>query len=211
MRRANRKNLDARRKTAARRRRRTNPGYIALPVLAAVLMGLVPAACSGSNDSSVASQLSRRQLRRSLRPYDGGPPVIPHAVAELGRHDCLACHEDGLDLGENGLAPQTPHPQNVNCRQCHLEQDSSVRLQTANSFQGHYNAGRGTRPYPGAPPTIPHSVYMRDNCLGCHGSLGGSPIRTPHPDRVNCRQCHVTLAAAMADFGKAVGASFDDD
>ena len=28
-------------------------------------------------------------------------------------------------------------------------------------------------------------------CLGCHGVRGGSPIRTPHGDRVNCLQCHV--------------------
>jgi cytochrome c-type protein NapB len=45
---------------------------------------------------------------------------------------------------------------------------------------------------PGAPPPIPHSPDMRGNCVACHAGPGAvAEIRTPHPERANCRQCHV--------------------
>jgi cytochrome c-type protein NapB len=46
----------------------------------------------------------------------------------------------------------------------------------------------------GAPPTIPHRVDANatgEACLRCHRTgTGGAPV-TPHPDRLDCVQCHV--------------------
>jgi nitrate reductase cytochrome c-type subunit len=55
------------------------------------------------------------------------------------------------------------------------------------------SAKRLPRMYDGAPPQIPHSVVgLEGLCLGCHlEGAQGAPI-VPHPDRPNCRQCHVT-------------------
>lgn len=52
----------------------------------------------------------------------GNPPAIPHPVAEAdGGQECLGCHLDG-----EGGAPQTPHPQLVDCRQCHIAPEAGV-------------------------------------------------------------------------------------
>jgi cytochrome c-type protein NapB len=43
-----------------------------------------------------------------------------------------------------------------------------------------------------SPPVIPHSIELRENCLACHaGPAAPKEIRVSHPERVNCRQCHV--------------------
>ena len=45
---------------------------------------------------------------------------------------------------------------------------------------------------PLAPPVMPHSAFMRENCLACHsGPAAREEIRTPHPERPRCGQCHV--------------------
>lgn len=156
-------------------------------------------ACFGAERSARQGQ-ERANYRRTHREYDGAPPVIPHAVAALGRQDCLTCHREGIDLGEEGIAPRTPHAERANCQQCHVEQLEGKALFVANSFAGLRHPSAGTRAYPGAPPTVPHPRGGRENCIGCHGASGGSPIRTPHPDRVNCLQCHVTQDAAAELF-----------
>ena len=156
------------------------------------LVGLI--ACQGTGDSEARRGTDREQYRRVQREFDGAPPVIPHAVVALARQECLACHEAGMDLGEDGLAATTPHPERVLCQQCHVEQIEPEALLVSNSFVGWRHPRAGTRAFAGAPPTIPHPLNGREGCLGCHGDLGGSPIQTPHADRVNCRQCHVSTA-----------------
>ena len=32
----------------------------------------------------------------------------------------------------------------------------------------------------------------KENCLACHGPRGHPFLRTSHPERTNCTQCHVT-------------------
>lgn len=157
------------------------------------------AACLGA-DGSTRQGEARANYRRAHREYDGAPPAIPHAVAALGRQDCLSCHREGMDLGKDGIAPQAPHPERVNCQQCHVEQAEGKWVFVANAFDGLRHPAAGTRAYAGAPPTVPHPSNGRENCIGCHGARGGSPIRTPHPDRVNCLQCHVTQDAAAEPF-----------
>ncbi|SDC40852.1 MULTISPECIES: hypothetical protein [unclassified Candidatus Frackibacter] len=47
-------------------------------------------------------------------------------------------------------------------------------------------------PNEGYPPTVPHSIEDRQDCLACHekGVMGATV--TSHPERPNCVSCHVT-------------------
>jgi predicted CXXCH cytochrome family protein len=59
--------------------------------------------------------------------------------------------------------------------------------------------------YDGAPPTIPHKVFMRENCGACHVGPGArEEILTTHPERTRCRQCHVpvTTREGTLDYGE---------
>jgi cytochrome c-type protein NapB len=168
---------------------------------AAVALALLfGAACAPPRDPAARAGEERATYRRTQRAYDGAPPVIPHAVAALGRHDCLTCHREGMDLGSDGLAPRTPHAERGQCRQCHVEQLAPGTEFRGTTFVAWRQPAHGTRAYPGAPPTLPHPVNGRETCLGCHGLNGGSPLRTPHPDRANCLQCHVEQVAGVAPF-----------
>ena len=41
-------------------------------------------------------------------------------------------------------------------------------------------------------PSIPHPLEGRENCLACHtGPAAREEIRTSHPERERCQQCHV--------------------
>jgi cytochrome c-type protein NapB len=165
---------------------------------AALVVGLAACAVTGATACAPrAGPLERAAYRRVQRAYEGAPPVVPHAVRSLQRQDCLACHGDGLRLADGGLAPRTPHPGQTQCPQCHVEQVAAGPGPAESTFAGLVLPARGTRAYAGAPPTIPHALPTRRECLGCHGEYGGSPIRTPHPDRVNCRQCHVEGDAGL--------------
>lgn len=141
------------------------------------------------------------QVRSTRRAYDGAPPVIPHPP--LGA-DCVACHTaNGKQVPTYGFAPANPHLGSdrfgslQNCRQCHLFQRSEETL-VANSFAGiPQSITRGTRAYAGAPPIIAHSLQMRENCAACHTGPSSRPeIRCSHPERSNCRQCHLARDAS---------------
>jgi len=154
----------------------------------------------GAPDRGARQGDPRAKYRRAHREYDGAPPVIPHQVRALERQDCLACHQDGMDFGDEGMAPRTPHAERVNCQQCHVEQVEPEAVFVATRFEGQRYPASGTRAYLGAPPTMPHPRSGRVACLGCHGTNTGSPIRTPHPDRVNCLQCHVEQIPGAGAF-----------
>lgn len=129
--------------------------------------------------------------RARNRAYDGAPPTIPHPVDSPSAASCLACHGEGLKVG-NRVASRMSHPLMTNCTQCHVEQ-SPVPAET--SFVGVYRAGPGGRASPGAPPTIPHHTWMRENCASCHGLVTRPGTRTTHPWLTNCTQCHAPSAA----------------
>ena len=60
-------------------------------------------------------------LEADARLAEDVPPVIPHPVADNATgEDCLACHRTGVKG-----APPTPHPERVNCTQCHVRSDLS--------------------------------------------------------------------------------------
>lgn len=149
---------------------------------------------------------SVRQQRQARRAYDGAPPVVPHRIDQRHTAACLACHQNGQQIGER-YATKISHPVYTNCTQCHVEQQiqavSALRkpILTESNFNGWSYAVSGSRAWIGAPPTIPHRTLMRENCVSCHGNNGSAPIRTSHPWRTQCSQCHAPDAKLnQADF-----------
>ncbi len=158
---------------------------------AALALALV----AGCRDAAPVAVARSIEQRADGRAYDGAPPVIPHALAGA----CSTCHDDdGSEIAGIGMAPASPHGGVVaagslkRCQQCHAPSLTSDVL-VASAFrglpQGPWKGGRAT---PGAPPTIPHTLQLRENCLTCHaGPASRVEIRTSHPERPRCRQCHV--------------------
>jgi cytochrome c-type protein NapB len=144
-----------------------------------------------SRDDQMASARARRAARRA---FYTAPPVIPHAVdARATDRECLACHEQPV-LREGKLTPATPHPKMSNCQQCHVQglYEGAEAFPVASSWRGLEAPKPEARTQPLAPPTIPHRIFLREDCLTCHHPQGPEPaLRTSHPDRSNCRQCHV--------------------
>lgn len=143
-----------------------------------------------------AAAVARRAARRA---YSGAPPVIPHPVDANDVASCYQCHGEGKVI-DTVVAPRISHQRYTNCTQCHAPVAVGIPgavggLEVVNTFAGETSAGTGSRAYAGAPPTIPHPTLMRENCMACHGLLGQNGLRTPHPWRVNCLQCHAPDAS----------------
>lgn len=159
------------------------------------LAALALAVLVGCRDAAPVAVARTSAQRADGRAYDGAPPVIPHAL--IG--ECTTCHDDdGSEIAGIGMAPASPHGSAAaaglfrRCRQCHAPSETSAVI-VASRFtglpQGPWKGGRAT---PGAPPTIPHTLQLRENCLTCHaGPASRVEIRTTHPERARCRQCHV--------------------
>lgn len=145
--------------------------------------------------------------RAKVRAYDSAPPVIPHGIDQMKTAQCIACHGQGLLVGDR-IATKVSHPHFTNCTQCHVEQNRSqtpwaTDILAENSFEGVSRAGPGARAWPGAPPTIPHTTWMRQDCTSCHGLIARPGIRTTHPWLTNCTQCHAPSAQLdQVDFHK---------
>lgn len=138
-----------------------------------------------------AEAVARRAARRA---YSGAPPVIPHVVDANDVTSCYQCHGEGKVI-DTVIAPKISHQRYTNCTQCHAPVSVAVPgsdegFQITNVFTGKLSAGKGSRAYIGAPPTVPHATLMRENCMACHGLLAQPGLKTPHPWRVNCLQCH---------------------
>lgn len=132
------------------------------------------------------------RARQKNRSYNGAPPTIPHSVDTMSSKACMACHGDGLK-SKSLRAAKISHTYYSNCTQCHVESKSSHAASfefQGNSFAGMPAPSRGPRAFSGAPPQIPHSTWMRNDCLSCHGLAGPRGIQTTHPWRQNCTQCH---------------------
>jgi cytochrome c-type protein NapB len=147
---------------------------------------------------SEEEKLATAKLRASRRAYNGAPPIIPHAVENTSDAACCACHGPGVAIA--GIrASVMSHKFLSNCTQCHappppkpFQQLDSV---VESSFVGLPAPHQGERAFQGAPPTIPHSQWMRENCNSCHGGAHGwAGIETTHPWRTNCTQCHAPSA-----------------
>lgn len=131
-------------------------------------------------------------LRDQNRAFNGAPPTVPHPVDQMSSQACAACHTVGFKT-ETLRIPKMSHQFLENCTQCHVE-NSPKHMQASlfreNSFVGLPAPDGGPRAFDGAPPQIPHSTWMRVNCMSCHGFAGQQGIRTTHPWRQNCQQCH---------------------
>lgn len=128
------------------------------------------------------------------RVYAGSPPVIPHEVdPETERtQGCNACHETGGFVPRfNAYAPLTPHPEYENCLQCHAKAVPAVAPFVASQWESVRAPRLQRAALPGSPPPIPHTLQLRENCRACHaGPSVPLEIRTTHPERLNCVQCH---------------------
>ena len=136
--------------------------------------------------------------RAEGRAYNGAPPTIPHAIDQLAAPACLTCHEHGLVIAAR-VAPRMSHGPLGSCVQCHVvAADPRPGARTPSvpetTFIGMATPGPGTRAWPGAPPTIPHSTWMRERCASCHGEYGAAGMKTTHPWRQACTQCHAPSA-----------------
>jgi cytochrome c-type protein NapB len=141
--------------------------------------------------------------RAGQRAYDGAPPTIPHPVRQSSAAECLACHRDGVAI-RGRVARPVSHPEYASCTQCHVVEDRPMPggdwlaegpPADANVFAGLAAPAAGPRAWDIAPPQIPHRTHMREQCLSCHGPYGRSPMRSSHPERQNCQQCHAPAAA----------------
>jgi cytochrome c-type protein NapB len=178
-------------------------------------------------------EAQRRALTiyRSLRAFPGAPPRVPHGLTqdEYRETQCASCHLRGGYVARfGGYAPVTPHPEFSECLQCHVPDAARVGIglpapaDPVACGQCHVAPGirqmefveldwrplEWVRPSTpallGAPPPIPHSLELRGNCLACHGGPGAvAEVRTTHPERSNCRQCHVTAPLESGEFDRA--------
>jgi nitrate reductase (cytochrome), electron transfer subunit len=170
------------------------------------LIGLLPRLTDPVPPRDEQSRLAALERRSARRAFDGAPPGVPHRVDARAEPNCLVCHEHGAKIGEL-VAPAVSHPAFVNCSQCHVEMlppqviTAGVATETyANEFAPEAFGGRGTRAWQGAPPTVPHRTFMRQRCDSCHGVSGAAGLRTQHPERQSCLQCHSLNDALDPNF-----------
>lgn len=147
----------------------------------------------GTQDDKLRDLTARSQRRA----YNGAPPTIPHRVDPVDVASCVACHGPaGMRVGET-IARPIPHEHYASCTQCHVPQNTLTPDELpwlANEFQGLPAPTQGERAWVGAPPTIPHTTWMRSNCSSCHGPNGASGLQSSHPWRTSCTQCHAPSA-----------------
>ena len=131
-------------------------------------------------------------MRETIRAFNGAPPTVPHPVDQMSSESCMACHGVGLRTASMRI-PKMSHPYLANCTQCHVENNPThmaAELFGDNTFVGLPAPSGGPRAFPEAPPMIPHSTWMRNECVSCHGPTGNFGIQSTHPWRKNCQQCH---------------------
>lgn len=140
---------------------------------------------------------TEQEQRNALRAFYTAPPVIPHPMYGNDPRECMFCHSD-VRQTPKGTTMMSPHLHLNNCLQCHVRNESNLGAPDApakNAFEGLKTPGKGSRWSITSPPTIPHRQFLRQDCLSCHNP--DSPyesMRTPHPQRSQCNQCHVQSA-----------------
>lgn len=159
---------------------------------------------------------------RLLRSYPGAPPRVPHGLtaAEFRTNRCNTCHErGGYSQRFGAYAPVNPHPEWTSCLQCHATNatlvgvpfprasgEEACRQCHAGTPAKFEEAGLNWRSasFPlvrqsGIVPSIPHDLQTRGNCLTCHFGPGAvAEIRVSHPERTNCRQCHLVIDTSVS-------------
>lgn len=134
-------------------------------------------------------------------------PVTPHPEFT----QCLQCHVGDALLMD--VPVRTANVPDDVCRQCHAPAAAaSAAVQRAPldwrpaawpALAGTGRAATNRRPA-GSPPPIPHDLQLRGDCRACHsGPAAVEQIRTTHPERTNCRQCHLPLALGVGEYVRA--------
>jgi hypothetical protein len=198
---------------------RTSPVTVPAAVSLTALVALVAAGCSDPGKVPVPDRegvvKSTAAVRAERRAYDGAPPTVPH---ENFGAACTGCHDEfGQSLSGVGFAPASPHDNTataggtVRCRQCHVFVTTDD-LFVDSEYEGiPQDLSAGDRATAGAPPRIPHRILMRENCVACHDGPGArEEVRTSHPERTRCRQCHVPVTENQA-FESSLGAGLTDE
>ena len=192
-------------------------------------LGLAPTATRDT-----AAHARTLEFFRTIREFPGGPPRIPHGLTreEFRTQACLNCHRRGGFVPRFGdYARVTPHPEFTQCLQCHVPRDTLVGIRLPRSEaeptcdQCHVDPDEelpifvpmdwrtmawpdtGQRAHPEAPYLIPHSFHLRTRCVACHvGPDAVMGIRTDHPERTACRQCHLPVEgpASTTDWPRTV-------
>lgn len=181
--------------------------------LALLVPVVVLAGCGQEPPGLVGPEQARSPatVRAARRAYDGAPPLIPHENFGM---TCTQCHNlEGMEVPGTGYAPPSPHAKTMGmsdisrCRQCHVFSRTDGVFVTTDFVPLRQDLRRGDRLTPISPPRIPHRVFMRENCAACHsGPAAREPIRTSHPERARCRQCHVPI-----DTREEFDSRFGDD
>lgn len=129
------------------------------------------------------------------RSFMYAPPPMPHQGIKEGQ--CMNCHAPKDDIKKRWRAIRPiAHEHFTQCYQCHVSKSrDDLEPFVESDFLALDLFGGGSRNNEYAPPTVPHKVFMRENCLSCHGATGYSEYRTPHPERTQCMQCHVPEAS----------------
>jgi len=195
---------------------RTNAGVLAIPP-------------SGARQRDAHTRTLVRF--RFLRAYPGAPPRIPHGFTadEFRTGSCNTCHRrGGYSPRFDAYVPVSPHPDMPACLQCHVGRDEVTGVTLPNldpsticrqcHAPGAARWAEGLvdwRPMPwpslarpgesGGVPPITHDLFFRGNCLTCHsGPSAVAEIRTTHPERADCRECHVTPDPAVSEFVRPI-------
>lgn len=139
------------------------------------------------------------------RAFHGAPPSIPHPIDEkqnVGENSCLKCHENGGYVEKfKAYTPVTPHPELVSCKQCHVAQQNQTLFKAGDYAKMNAPKVGNNNALLTSPPVIPHQTQLRENCLACHaGPSAPKEIRVLHPERTNCRQCHVPSTNELTEI-----------
>jgi len=137
------------------------------------------------------SDVDYDQKRKSLRAYSGAPPVVPHRIdRRTSRETCLHCHTSGGNYFKGKRAKPTPHPEFINCWQCHVEQKDKSFYVKSDFQPNRYH--KYPKPEPEVPPFRPHPLQNREKCETCHLGENADPdLVTPHGPREGCPMCHM--------------------
>ncbi|MCB9919716.1 MAG: hypothetical protein H6832_15035 [Planctomycetes bacterium] len=155
-------------------------------------------------DPAVLAQSKTPAVERALRrAYNGAPPTIPHAPFGIA---CTSCHNRiGMEVPNVGFAPPMPHEETSGlaaisrCNQCHVYKTSDAVFRPSSFVGRPQDLRKGTKQHEGAPPVIPHPVFMRENCQACHtGNAAREEIRCTHPERTRCLQCHLEMTSSAS-------------
>lgn len=179
-------------------------------IIVATAAWLIAAAGCSSEQADTETPTSWED-RASRRAFAGAPPVIPHPPL-TGK--CADCHTTtgGRVIPDVGVAPANPHTQTAGmseqsrCRQCHVFRNTE-EVFVENEFVGlAVDVSFGERAHDLAPPTVPHPLFMREDCAACHTGPAARPeFVCDHADRVRCQQCHVQgddeVATAFSNAG----------